>query len=169
MVFWFFGLPGSGKDYCAKLTAKLLKGKYIHVDDYLTKSDKEKIVGGSFTVDERLEVVKKAADEIKNLLKTNKNVIAAFTLPDHKTRDYLKNFFKDNIVFIFVKVKHEVIRVRLRRRKAHFLRDNFLFEWIKLYWQEPIKIPHIKLENNEDGDEVLTKKLKKIASERPGF
>lgn len=155
MVFWFFGLPGTCKDHCAKLFSKLIDAKYIHVDDFLTERDKEKIITGTFTVEDRLKKLKRVTKMISGILKNNKHIVAADSLPDHKSREYLQEYFKNNIKFILVKVDAQTHQKRISNRKNHFFTEKMLTDYIKQHWQEPIKIPYLTLENNKEGDEAL--------------
>lgn len=164
MIFWLFGLPGTGKDHCARLLSKLIDAKYIHVDDFLKEQDKNKIITGTFTVEDRLRKLKRVTKKIAELLKNNKYIVAADSLPDHKSRAYLQEYFKDKIKFILVKVDPQIHLRRIQNRKNHFFTEKMLSKYIKQNWQEPIKIPYITLDNNSEGDESLKLELIKISS-----
>ena len=162
MIFWFFGFHGTGKDYCAKILTKLKKASYIHIDDVLTNQDREKLINGTFNVEDRINKLERATKKIDVLLKTNTTVVAADSLPDHRSRDFLLEKFKDNIVFIRVKVYPEIHKKRFAERKNHFFTEDLLNDWVEKHWQEPIKIPHLILNNNTEGEKSVGHKLKKI-------
>lgn len=162
MVYWFFGFPGTGKDYAAKALSELKYASYVHIDDFLTKKDKEKLTKGNFSTEDRLRKLTRAVKDINGLVNKNKNVVAADSLPDHRSRNFLIENFKDNIAFIRVVVSPEIHKQRFINRKNHFFTEELLDNWVKKHWQEPIKIPHIDLDNNEEGIKNLKLKLQKI-------
>ena len=162
MIFWFFGFPGIGKDFCAKRLKKLINAKYIHIDSFLTKQDKQKLIDGTFSTEDRLNKLKRTADYFKKVLKKNKHIVAADSLPDHQSRNFLYKNFQNNIVFILVKVSAEIHKRRIHERENHFFTEDMLAHWEKKHWVEPIKIPYLVLDNNKDGDKHIKLEVVKI-------
>lgn len=161
MVYWFFGLPGSGKDYCAQVMKKLIPATYFHVDDYLTKEDKIKLIEGTFTITDRINKLKRLLAEISELDLSRVNVIAADSLPDTDSRLFLQTHFGNNITFIYVKVDSKTHENRMKKRKNHFFSYSLLDNWTKKHWQ-PINIPHVVADNNSNGSESIAKQLTEI-------
>lgn len=162
MVYWFFGFPGVGKDYCAKAFTELISASYLHIDDILSAQDKEKLLNGTFSVEDRIKKLKRATTQINQLLRSNGTVVAADSLPDHRSREFLLKNFKNDIIFVRVVVDSQIHKKRFAKRKNHFFTEDLLNDWIKKHWQEPIKIPHVVLNNNTDGKEHITETLKEI-------
>lgn len=161
MIYWFFGLPGSGKDYCAKLMKKLIKARYFHIDDFLTEEDKEKLINGTFTISDRINKLKRVSSDLSEIDLSLVNIVAADSLPDTKSRGLLQTRFGNNIMFIYVRVEPKTHERRMKERKNHFFTYSLLDSWVKKHW-EPVNMPHIVVDNNSDGDEVLTKLLKEV-------
>lgn len=159
MIYWFWGYPGVGKDYLAEILSKTAKIKHIDVDDFLTKTDKRKIKTIVFTKKDRLKKLKRV---IRYLNKNKENVAVADSLPDRESRQFLKNYFKKDIVFILVKSTYRHHRQRILARKNHFFTSDMLDQYIKKNW-EPVKnFPHIIFKNQNKTKKELVKKLKKI-------
>lgn len=161
MIYWFFGLPGSGKDHCAQIMKNLTNATYFHVDDFLTKIDKTKLIKGSFTISDRVNKLKRVLKHISKLNLSLVNVVAADSLPDAKSRIFLQNYFGKNIMFIYVKVDPKIHENRIKKRKNHFFTYLLLENWTKKHWR-PIRIAHTEVDNNIEGNASLTRQLKKL-------
>ena len=162
MVFWFFGFPGSGKDFCANKFSKILKAPYVNADDFLTEELKRKLVDGTYTIEDRIEKLEKICQYILNLLKQNSHVIATDSLPDNRSRQLILDTFKNQIKMILVTVSLEAHKKRLKKRQNHFFTADLLDKWVTKFW-EPITFHHTILKNDKSGDQELIKKLKILA------
>ena len=47
MIYWFFGYPGVGKDYLAEKLSQLVSIPHIDADNFLTNTDKKKLIEGT--------------------------------------------------------------------------------------------------------------------------
>lgn len=159
MIFWFFGLPGVGKDYCARVASKLINAVYVDVDNFLTEKDKQKLVSGTFSTQDRLNKLRRTKHFIDQVSKT-RSIVVADSLPDGLSRKFLRKNYKD-IIFILVEADPAIHKKRLRARKGHFFTQDLLDNWASQHWQK-VKIPHVVLNNNEDGEQSVIQEFKKI-------
>lgn len=159
MVYWFFGYPGIGKDYCAKHLSRIGKFPHIDADDFLTIEDREKLLKNTFTQKDRLRKLERIVFHLEKLLLTNQHIAVADSLPDNKSREYILKAFPDNIKLILVTVAPTTHKERLQNRKNHFFTKDLLEEYIRKNWQ-PIKVPFIKFVNNSSN--AWEENLKKL-------
>lgn len=159
MIYWFWGYPGIGKDYLAKMFGEITHTFYINGDTLLTKTEKGKLITGTFSKEDRLKKLKRIA---KYLHKFKKDIVITDSLPDEGSREFLLKSFKKNIIFILVKssaVKH---KKQVKNRKEHFFTSNMLNNYIKNNW-EPVKnFPHLILKNENKTETQLKKELLRI-------
>lgn len=160
MIFFFFGYPGIGKDYCAKRLSSLVNIPHLDADDFLTKQDQEKLIKGSFTKKDRLRKLKRIIINIKKNF-PNQNLTIGDSLPDNLSRKLLVDSFGENIIFIHLHTLRAIHLKRLSERKNHFFTADLLRSWIKTHWQ-PINISYIPLNNSSKNMDRLDKKLLQI-------
>lgn len=161
MIFWFFGYPGVGKDYVAKKLAQVVNIPHVDADDFLTESDKQKLIKGSFTSQDRIRKLKRITVFINKLLLRYPHLAVADSLPDNESRKMLFNTFMNNIIFVYVQASKTTHVSRIKGRKSHFFTKEMIEKWIKQHW-EPINIPYISLQNSGGGKLELEKKLLNI-------
>ncbi len=156
MIYWFFGYPGIGKDYCAKKLSQLKKFPYIDADDYLTEEDREKLLHKSFSVEDRLLKLERIITHIKNLQKHHENIAVADSLPDNASRNLVRNSFQGNIKLILVTAPDELHKKRIAKRKNHFFTIELLEDYIKKNWKK-VNVAYSEFENinSDDWDERL--------------
>lgn len=153
MVFWFFGYPGVGKDYCAQKFKEIAKIPYLHGDDFLNVIERKKLLSGTFTSMDRLNKLRRIVKQLKIYLLESKNIVIADSLPDNASREFLISQFKDKIVFIYVKTPKTVWLKRLEKRGDHFFTKNHAIDYVKRYWQE-ITIEHEIIDNGIDEENL---------------
>lgn len=158
MIYWFFGYPGIGKDYCAEQLSKIGKFPHIDADDFLTKNDREKLLKGTFSVEDRLKKLQRIVSSLRKLLKTDKDIAIGDSLPDNKSRKFILNSFPNNIKLILITADSEKHKKRISNRKNHFFTEELLEDY-KKKWEE-ISVRHIVFENNNTKD--LNSRLKHI-------
>lgn len=159
MIFFFFGYPGIGKDYCAERLSKLANIPHINADNFLTKSDQAKLLKGIFTTEDRIKKLKRIVKFI-NENYSNQNLTIGDSLPDHNSREFLMGQFGKNITFIQVTAAKAIHVKRITERKDHFFTKELLDNYIK-NWEE-IKIPYLPLKNSGNLDEKLLQIYKKV-------
>lgn len=151
MIYWFFGYPGIGKDYCAKYLSEIKKFPYIDADDFLTDEDRQKLLNKSFTVEDRLLKLERIVANIKNLQKHHEHIAVADSLPDNASRNLVKNSFPGEIKLILVTAPTEVHKKRIAKRKNHFFTIELLEDYIKKNWKR-INVSYTEFENHNSDD-----------------
>lgn len=158
MIYWFLGYPGVGKDYLAKLLSVVASVKYINADKFLTKAEKEKIKGGTFSSIDRLKKLKRICIALERY---SCDISIGDTLPNQKSRIFLSKNFKNKIVFILVKTSHKKHLLQLKRRKNHFFKLSMLETYIN-NWDNLGALPHLVLDTTKLNKTKLKTKLLKI-------
>lgn len=161
MIFWFFGYPGIGKDFWAEKLSKLVSIPHLNADDFLTPTDRRKILNSTFTQHNRIKKLKRIISHIKKGLPKSPHIIATDSLPDNMSRKLLFDTFAPNIIFIHVTAPKQTHLNRLTARKDHFFTEKLLKVWIKKHW-EKVNIPHLPFRNSQEGNEKIEKKLLNI-------
>lgn len=112
-VFWFFGLPGSGKT----TLSHLLKSEFqkrnfptIVLDGDVLRNGMNKDLG--FSDQEREESLRRAAEMAKVILDQNSFVIAAFITPNEKHRKMISEILENKVISIFVNAPVAICRQR---------------------------------------------------------
>lgn len=154
MIFWFFGKPGSGKDFCAELLARARGIPHIDADTLLLPADRDALLSGTFTPAMRHAKIRRVAAEAHRLLGGAPHVTVADSLPDHASRQLVRAVFPGNVLLIHVVVGEEERRRRLRERTGHFFAEEVAEGWVRTNW-EPVAVPHVTLDNNRPPDAVL--------------
>lgn len=161
MIYWFFGYPGVGKDFLAKKLSKVINIPYIDADDFLTPTDKQKLIKGTFAQKDRIRKLKRIIAHINKLLSKHSHLTAADSLPDNLSRNFLLETFKSNIIFIYVTVPKSAHLKQLKERKGHFFKAELLDTWIKKHWED-IQIPYIPFKNLSGDEKKMEKRLLSI-------
>lgn len=157
-VYWFFGYPGVGKDFCAKILSEAAGIDYINADDFLTDDERHALRNGTFTGQDRLQKLKRIADHLQSLLRAGKSVAVADSLPDNISRAFIVNEFKDHIALILVRAPETTHRKRIRERKGHFFTHDLLDAWVKKHW-EPVTVAHHALHNDAATKKELRERI----------
>ncbi len=164
MIYWFFGYPGIGKDYCAHHLARLGGFISIDADDYLTKSDRKKLLNKTFTKEERIKKLSRIVSHLKILLKTNSNIAIGDSLPDNKSRKFILDSFRNNIKLILVTSDPEKHKIQMSKREDHFFTAELLEDYIKNNWEE-IEVSYIEFQNDNSKD--WEKRLQSLLRNEP--
>jgi gluconate kinase len=159
MIYWFLGYPGIGKDYLAKMFGEVTNTLYIDGDTLLTKTEKKKLITGTFSKKDRIKKLKRISNY---LYKLKKDVVITDSLPDKDSREFLLKSFKKNIVFILVKSSATKHKKQVKNRKGHFFTSKMLNNYIKNNWEPIGNFPHITLKNENKTKTELKKELLKI-------
>ena len=158
MIYWFFGYPGIGKDYCAKKLSLIKEFPYIDADDFLTEEDRDKLLDKSFTIEDRLLKLERIITHIRSLQKHHESITVADSLPDNASRNLVKNSFSEKIKLILVTAPDEIHKKRIAKRKNHFFTAELLDDYIKKHWKK-INVPYVEFENIASEWEERLKKL----------
>lgn len=161
MIYFFFGYPGIGKDYCAKRLSELLNCLNIDADTYLTDKERAKLKNGTFTADDRADKLQRICDDIADKLIKNKDITIGDSLPNQAAREFIVKYFGDNVKMILVQSSAEVHQKHISERKDHFFTEDILKDYIDSNW-EPIKIKHQTIINDSNDLSSLDDQLKKL-------
>ncbi len=159
MIYWFFGYPGIGKDYLAEKLSQLAQITHIDVDNFLTKTDKKKLIEGTFTKKDRLSKLQRLTQAIKD---PNQDYAVADSLPDNTSRLFLRKNFKENIVFILVQASLKTHQQRLKKRKDHFFIQEMAQQYIAKNWELIKNFKHEIIKNKNGNSKKIEKDLLKI-------
>jgi len=154
MIYWFWGYPGVGKDYLAKIFGEITNTLYIDGDSLLTNIEKKRLIAGTFSKEDRLKKLKRITNYLHKL---KKDVIITDSLPDKNSREFLLKSFKKNIIFILVKSSPLKHKRQLQDRKGHFFKYNMLNKYIKNNWEPVENFPHFILKNTNKTKRKLKK------------
>lgn len=159
MIYWFWGYPGIGKDYLAKMFGEITHTLYINGDYFLTEVEKKKLIAGIFFKEDRLKKLKRISNYLRKL---KKDIAITDSLPDATSREFLLKSFGKNIIFILVKSSPLQHKKQIQNRKEHFFNHKMLDQYIKNNW-EPVKdFPHIIFNNKNKTKKELEYSLLKI-------
>jgi adenylylsulfate kinase len=106
MVFWFTGLPASGKSVLADRLGEHLTRLGRTVERLDGDSLRTQFPGTGFTREERIRHIKRAGDMAADLEKEGKIVIASFISPYRESRAYVRSVC-GRFVEIYVKASLE--------------------------------------------------------------
>ncbi len=137
MIFWFFGYPGIGKDYCARRLSEITDCFYVHADAYLTISEKEKLQLGTFTREDRHKKLERICDNLLRLLTMHPAITIGDSLPDEKSRLYVQQTLGANLCLVRVVADVSTHKRRITERGNHFFTPDLLDDWIEKHWEEP--------------------------------
>lgn len=155
MIYWFFGYPGVGKDYCAMKLAQICNISHIDADEYLTDREKKKLVEGKFTTKDRLIKLKRIVIDLQSINSFNSFTIGD-SLPDNASREFVLNSLGENVKLIHVTSPSYLHKKRMKRRKKHFFTLDLLDSYISNNWED-IEVRHLEFNNipSKDWEERL--------------
>ena len=160
VVFWFTGLPCSGKTTLAKKLEKYFKDKRMPVKvldgDTLRKSSSQDL---GFSKKDRDENIRRATHLAKDLSRKGTNIIASFVSPYNEMRLYARENCQ-NFVEIYVKCSIEkCIERDVKGLYKKALRGEIKdFTGIQDPYEEPLN-PELTLETDKHPSEFLIKKI----------
>jgi len=127
MVYIVFGVAGAGKTEVSKFLSKKINCPYYDGDDYHPKSNKEKMKNGIALDDEdRKEWLDKLSKlVIKSNKEYDKTILACSALKE-KYRDILSSNKTQEVLFIHLNLKKEIVARRLKNRENHFFNAELL-------------------------------------------
>ncbi|MDO8269323.1 MAG: hypothetical protein Q7T54_01465 [Candidatus Levybacteria bacterium] len=158
MIYWFFGYPGIGKDYCASHLARIGHFPHIDADDFLTDEDREKLLNKSFSVEDRLLKLGRIIQHLKQMQKHHENIAVADSLPDNVSRGLIINSFSGKVKLILVTTDDRTHIKRISNRKKHFFTIDLLEDYKKKW--EKVNVVHAEFVNNDSND--FDERLRKL-------
>lgn len=159
MIYWFWGYPGIGKDYVAKIFGEVTYTTYLNGDSFLTEGEKKKLLAGTFSSEDRLKKLKRIS---RYLQKFKKDIVITDSLPDVNSRKFLKKTFKKNIIFILVKSSPRNHKKQTRERKEHFFSYDLIEKYIQKNWEPVRGFPHLTFWNEKKTKIEIKNDLLKI-------
>jgi len=159
-LFVFFGLPGTGKTFSAKVAKKYFGYHLYDGDNDLTIEMHTAIQKkASITDDMRTNFFTNLILSVKKLQKKHDKLLVHQTFIKEKYRKQFLIAIPDT-KFILVKTDIKIREKRLNERKTFPLEENYARRMSSLF-DEP-DIPYAILYNNADGEELIKEQLQKI-------
>ncbi|MFA6000224.1 MAG: hypothetical protein WC783_04615 [Candidatus Paceibacterota bacterium] len=159
MIYWFWGYPGIGKDHVAKNFSEVAGVLYLDGDFFLNKTEKSKLMRGTFTKSDRLKKLRRIVQHLKSI---KKDIAITDSLPDSNSRKFLLNTFKKDIVFILVKSSVLKHKKQTRERKSHFFNAEMIDNYVKNNWEKIENFPHVIFRNENKTKMDMRRELLKI-------
>lgn len=159
-LFVFFGLPGAGKTYCAKIAEKYYGFQLYDGDNDLTPEMQKAIQTQAAISDDMRDVFfENLIESAKVLTKRYEKIIIHQTFIKEK---YRKQFLKDipETTFVLVESDLEIREKRLRERKEYPIDEEYARKMSYIF--EKPGIDHKTIRNNFEGEENVKKQLEGI-------
>lgn len=155
MIVIVLGLPGSGKSFFASRFAGLIHANYVN-SDVIRKS---LFPARSYSEKEKLSVYHKMLELMQQALRQNKSLVLDATFHKNDIRklftDEARN--KGGIVFIEVTAPEDIIKERLKRKRADSEADFDVYKLIKQQW-EPLREHRLILTSADNNIEDMLHK-----------
>jgi len=161
-LYWFFGLPGSGKTHVAKIVSQMTGLPVYEGDSFHTEDDRRVIAAGAFTLARRhaqLERIRLALQTAGTL-----DALVTHALPDKASRTLVRGLSGHASRLIYVTAPLTLIRKRLAARRDHHFGPELLDAWIPRHWEEPEGEDCFVIENGTD-DRLLEAQLRKLCAD----
>ena len=159
MIYWIFGIPGSGKSTVAKQFSELSGMPVFEGDDFQTEEDREVIAAGVFTLERRHAQLSRIMENIDS--KGPSRAIVTHPLPDRESRTRVLGVNGEEGKLVYGKAPLSVIEERLIARRGHHFGPDLLDAWIPRHWQEPTEEGLVVIENGLD-QQLLNAQLKAL-------
>jgi len=145
MIVFVLGLPGSGKSYFASRLADRLGADYVNSD----RLRKALFPKRTYSKAEKEAVYKAMLKKMEEATAQNKSLVLDATFHKQATREmFLKNAQQD-VFFIEVWAKENIIKERLKKPRPYSEADFEVHQLIRRQW-EPLETRHLRLESTND-------------------
>jgi len=159
-LFIFFGLPGAGKTYVAKVAEKYFDYQLYDGDNDLTPEMLKSIHSQSTISDDMRDVFfENLIESVKDLLTGYEKIIIHQTFIKEKYREHFLKAFPE-ATFVLIKTNAKIREKRLRERKEFPLDEAYARKMVRLFDRPDIK--HMTIQNNFDGEKYIKEQLEKI-------
>jgi adenylylsulfate kinase len=168
-VVWFTGLSGSGKSTLANMLEKMLFEQEVRTfvldGDSLRKGLNKDL---NFSLKEREENLRVAAEVAKILVSSGSVVLASFISPRQVDRDMVKEIIGENdFIEVFVNTSLETCEERdvkglYKKARAGEIKN---FTGIDSPYEEPIK-PEIKINTEKENLEEAANRIIKVLQKK---
>lgn len=167
MLLIFFGLPGAGKTYVAKVAASAFDLRFHDGDDDLPQSMIEAIAASRPIADTmRDEFFIRLIEHVRILRAEGRPLAVAQTFIKEKYRRRLLDAFPE-ARFILVQASDETRERRLANRSAGtHLEPGYARRMATIF--EPPHIPCVVLRNDNQGDAAIVEQMARILAEPGG-
>jgi gluconate kinase len=159
-LFVFFGLPGTGKTFCAKVAEKYFGYHLYDGDNDLTLEMHTAIQKQEHINDEMRDIFfTRLIQSVNNLAKEYDKLVIHQTFIKEKYREqFLKALPEAKFVLVQTDTK---IRERRLSERIYYPLDTHYAQKMTLLFDTP-HIPYIALYNDEEGEKSLKEQLEKI-------
>jgi adenylylsulfate kinase len=115
-------LPQSGKSYTASKLAEIIKPSYILDGDSLREGINKNL---SFSLEDRMEAVRRAAEVAKVINNLGVNVFVALITPTNEMREYIKTIIPE-VKLIYIDTPLEICEKRDTRGMYKLAREGVI-------------------------------------------
>lgn len=160
MIVILFGLSGTGKTYIGNIIEKYFDFFHLDADQLLTEDMNKYIKNGQILTTKMLkEFLSVIIEKISILKKTHTKIVVSQGLYRSKYRNLIKDkFINHNIKFIQIIANDEITKARIKHRN-NYISEEYANKILQYF--EPMENSNIIINNNV-GDELLIKEIKKI-------
>ena len=160
MIVILFGLSGAGKTYIGNIIEKYFDFFHLDADQLLTEDMNQYIRNGQILTTKMLkEFINIIIEKISILKKKHNKLVVSQGLYRSKYRKLIENkFINHNIKFIQIIANDEITKARIRNRN-NYISEEYANQIMQYF--EPMKNSNV-ISNNNVGDDVLIKEIKKI-------
>ena len=159
MIIILFGLPGVGKNYIGDFLSRKYNFYFYDADKAMTPKVKELVKQNKIVCNrDREECFNIVVEKIHTLAQKHQNIVIGQALLKNKHRLFFAKKFP-KAIFILVKAKLEIRRVRVVSRKHH-VSEEYAKKVEHLFEKSTIK--NYVIENSKTGDNSIIKQLEDI-------
>ena len=161
MIYWFLGIPGSGKTHIARLFSQMTGIPQYEGDDFHTEEDRRAVAEGMFTLEHRHAQLSRIGTALQSV--RQRDALVTHPLPDKASRARVRDSGDGNVRLAYVRAPLDVTRERLSLRTNHHFGAHLLDAWLVRHWQEPEGEDCFVIENDSSA-QTLETRLKELRS-----
>ena len=162
MVIILMGVSGSGKTTIGNLLSKRTGFPFFDGDDFHPEVNVQKMASGiPLTNQDRVDWIREISDFMNNIPGEHK--ILACSALNRSIRSLIINGIKEPCYFVFLKGDYDLIKDRMDKREAHYMKSGMLTSQFKTL-EEPENTVTIGVDNSPDRicDEIYKAVQEKI-------
>jgi len=161
MIIMVLGLPGSGKSYFASRFAELIHADYVNSD----RVRKSMFPSRSYSDEEKELVYSEMLELMQQAIRQEKNFVVDATFYKNDIRKRFIDDAKGHVVIIEIAAEEEVIRERLKEKRADSEADFDVYKLIKEQW-EPVQGSRLILRSSDNNIEDMLHKAVVFLNQR---